>query len=144
MLEQHKYANSTCATSAQCKFQHTCIVSKLETLTQHTYMCKTSTLFFPVQVVGVIQEDCGINYSYFCTVYCRIMHALIPESSYYSENYAGIIASSLVAGCTVSRPAQQALAHYAQNLSYYAMLLCSKNHTIMLPSPGHYAHIMLI
>ena len=36
-----------------------------------------------------------------------------------------------------------ALAHYAQKWSYYAMLLCSKNHIIMLPSPGHYAHIML-
>ena len=27
--------------------------------------------------------------------------------------------------------------------TYYAMLLCFKNHIIMLPSPGHYAHIML-
>ena len=31
------------------------------------------------------------------------------------------------------------LAHYAQNLSYYAILLCSKTLTIMLPSLNHYA-----
>ena len=31
--------------------------------------------------------------------------------------------------------------HYAQKLSYYAMLLCSKKHTIMLPTTSHYALI---
>ena len=36
------------------------------------------------------------------------------------------------------------LALYAQNLSYYAMLLCSQNHIIMPTSRNHYALIMLI
>ena len=38
---------------------------------------------------------------------------------------------------------EQALVHYAQKLSYYAMLLCSKNYIIMLPSPSP-APIMLM
>ena len=60
----------------------------------------------------------------------QLVAVLISEQSRENSVYSAVCTLDLDILCS--------------KLTYYAMLLCSKNHTIMLPSPGHYAHIMLM